>query len=205
MWDMAMLGVVPGLRLAAPRDEETLRDALRTAVDVDDAPTVIRYPKGALVEPVPAVDHLDGIDVLARHDGPADSPHVLLVGYGAMAQTALETAGLLAAHGLRVTVVDPRWVMPVAGALTKLVGDHDHVVTIEDGVVDGGLGAVLAQRAREAGISTPVQAVGIPREFLDHATREQLVAELRLSPADIARDTLAALAQSSHDPRHTGP
>ncbi|KQY47862.1 1-deoxy-D-xylulose-5-phosphate synthase [Cellulomonas sp. Root137] len=197
MWDLAMLGVVPGLRLAAPRDEETLRDALRTAVDVDDAPTVVRYPKGALVDPVPAIDHLDGIDVLARHDGPVDAAHVLVVGYGAMAQTALETAEVLAAHGLRVTVVDPRWVLPVAGALTKLVGDHDHVVTIEDGVVDGGLGSVVAQRAREAGIGTPVQAFGIPREFLDHATREQLVTELRLHPADIARDTLAALGLSS--------
>ncbi|KQR16330.1 1-deoxy-D-xylulose-5-phosphate synthase [Cellulomonas sp. Leaf334] len=195
MWDMAMLGVVPGLRLAAPRDEETLRDALRTAVDVDDAPTVVRYPKGALVDPVPAVDHLDGVDVLARHDGPTDAQHVLVVGYGAMAPTALETAELLAAHGLRVTVVDPRWVMPVSAALTKLVGDHDHVVTIEDGVVDGGLGSLVAQRAREAGIGTPVQAVGIPRAFLDHATREQLVTELRLRPADIARDTLAALGR----------
>src|SRR6478609_380478 len=105
MWDMAMLGVVPGLRLAAPRDEPTLRDALRTAVDVDDAPTVVRYPKGALVDPVPALDRLDGIDVLARHDGPADAPHVLVVGYGAMAPTALETADLLAAHGVRATVV----------------------------------------------------------------------------------------------------
>ena len=122
---------------------------------------------------------------------------MLVVGYGAMAQTALETAEVLAAHGLRVTVVDPRWVLPVAGALTKLVGDHDHVVTIEDGVVDGGLGSVVAQRAREAGIGTPVQAFGIPREFLDHATREQLVTELRLHPADIARDTLAALGLSS--------
>lgn len=195
MWDMAMLGVVPGLRLAAPRDEETLRDALRTAVDVDDAPTVVRYPKGALVDPVPAIDHLDDVDVLARHDGPVDAQHVLVVGYGAMAQTALETAELLAAHGLRVTVVDPRWVMPVSAALTKLVGDHDHVVTIEDGVVDGGLGSLVAQRAREAGIRTPVQAVGIPRAFLDHATREQLVTELRLRPADIARDTLAALGR----------
>ena len=196
MWDMAMLGVVPGLRLAAPRDEETLRDALRTAVDVYDAPTVVRYPKGALVDPVPAIDRLDGIDVLARHDGPADAPHVLVVGYGAMAPTALETAVLLAAHGVRVTVIDPRWAMPVSAALTKLVGDHDHVVTIEDGIVDGGLGSHVAQRAREAGIATTVQAFGIPRAFLDHATREQLVTELRLHPADIARDTLAALGRT---------
>ncbi|MDM7831360.1 1-deoxy-D-xylulose-5-phosphate synthase [Cellulomonas edaphi] len=193
MWDMAMLGVVPGLRLAAPRDEATLRTALREAVDVDDAPTVVRYPKGAMGEAIDAVDEVDGVDVLTRTG--AGERSVLLVAVGAMATTALETADMLAAHGLRATVVDPRWVLPVAPGLVKLVGEHDHVVTIEDGVVDGGVGSAVAQRAREAGISTPVQAFGIPRAFLDHATREQLVGTLRLGPADITRDVLRALGE----------
>ena len=151
MWDMAMLSVVPGLRLAAPRDEATLREALRAAVDVDDAPTVVRYPKGALVDPIPALETVDGVDVLA-HLGEGDGPEVLVVGVGAMVPTALEAASLLAAHGLRVTVVDPRWVLPVPSALVKLAGEHAHVVTLEDGLVDGGVGAMLAQRAREAGV-----------------------------------------------------
>lgn len=196
MWDMAMLGVVPGLRLAAPRDEPTLRDALRTAVDVDDAPTVVRYPKGAMGDPLPAVDEVDGIDVLARHDGAGpDAPTVLVVGVGAMAATAVATGDVLAAHGLRVTVVDPRWVLPVPTALTKLAGEHDHVVTIEDGVVDGGIGALLGQRCTDVGVHTPVQAVGVPRRFLDHASRDQLVGELRLGPNDVARDVLTALGR----------
>ncbi|GCD19258.1 1-deoxy-D-xylulose-5-phosphate synthase 2 [Cellulomonas algicola] len=196
MWDMAMLGIVPGLRLAAPRDEPTLRDALRTSVDVDDAPTVVRYPKGAMGDPLPAVDEVDGIDVLARHDGAdADAPSVLVVGVGAMAVTAVATGEVLAAHGLRVTVVDPRWVLPVPIALTKLAGAHDHVVTIEDGVVDGGIGALLGQRCTDVGVRTPVQAVGVPRRFLDHASRDQLVGELRLGPNDVARDVLTALGR----------
>ena len=193
MWDMAMLGVVPGLRLAAPRDEATLRSALREAVDVDDAPTVVRYPKGAMGDAIEAVDTVDGVDVLARREAAPDARSVLVVGVGAMAPTALELADLLVAHGLGVTVVDPRWVLPVAPGLTKLVGEFDHVVTLEDGVVDGGIGAIVAQRAREAGIGTPVQSFGIPREFLDHATRDQLVGTLRLSAADVGRDVLAAL------------
>lgn len=195
MWDMAMLGIVPGLRLAAPRDEATLRAALRAAVDVDDAPTVVRYPKGALGDPIPALEDLDGVDLLARHEGPADAPSVLVVGIGSMVGTALDVADILAAHGLRVDVVDPRWVLPVPESLTKLVGEHDHVVTIEDGVVDGGIGALVGQRAAEAGMTTPVQAFGIPRAFLDHATRDQLVGTLRLRPTDIARDTLVALGR----------
>jgi len=193
MWDMAMLAVVPGLRLAAPRDEATLRSALREAVDVDDAPTVVRYPKGAMGDAIEALDAVDGVDVLARREAATDARSVLVVGVGAMAPTALELADLLVAHGLGVTVVDPRWVLPVAPGLTKLVGEFDHVVTLEDGVVDGGVGAIVAQRAREAGIGTPVQSFGIPREFLDHATRDQLVGTLRLSAADVGRDVLAAL------------
>ena len=195
MWDMAMLAIGPGLRLAAPRDEQTLRTALREAVDVDDAPTVVRYPKSALVDEIPAIEDLDGVDVLARHDAPdAHARRVLVVGVGAMVGSALQVGEALAAHGLSVTVVDPRWVLPIPAALTKLVGDHDHSVTIEDGLVDGGVGAHVAQRASEHGILTPVQAFGIPRDFLPHASRDQLVGALRLTPQDITRDVLTALA-----------
>jgi 1-deoxy-D-xylulose-5-phosphate synthase len=205
MWDLAMLGLVPGLRLAAPRDEDTLRSALRAAVDVDDAPTVVRYPKGALTEPLPAVDEVDGVDVLARHgDAPApgaaasaggarEARSVLVCGFGSMARTGLALGELLAAHGLRVTVADPRWVLPVPAALVKMVGEHDHVVTVEDGVREGGIGSALALRARDAGIGTPVQAFGVPRRYLDHASRDELLTTLRLTPQDIARDVLTAL------------
>ncbi|WP_309135540.1 1-deoxy-D-xylulose-5-phosphate synthase [Cellulomonas sp.] len=192
MWDMAMLSVVPGLRLAAPRDEPTLRAALRTAVDVDDAPTVVRYPKGAMGDTIPALDEVDGVDVLARHEG--EGQRVLVVGVGPMATTALATAEILAGHGLAVTVVDPRWVLPVPAALVKLVGEHDHVVTLEDGLVDGGVGAMIGQRSREANVATPVQSVGVPAAFLDHAARDEIVDTLRLRPHDVAADVLAALS-----------
>lgn len=220
VWDLALLGVVPGLRLAAPRDEDTLRAALRAAVDVDDAPTVVRYPKGALPAPVPAVDEVDGVDVLARHEptapragarpaparadaaGPEASPpgraqSVLLCAVGATAPTALAVGEALAAHGLRVTVVDPRWVLPVPAALVKLVGEHDHAAVLEDGVREGGIGSAVAQSARDAGLATPVQAFGVPRAFLEHATRDELLTSLRLKPEDVTRDVLAALGSRS--------
>ena len=199
MWDLALLRIVPGLHLAAPRDEATLRAALREAVDIDDAPSVVRYPKGALGDPIPAIDTVEGVDVLARHGDRAGvrgghGPRVLVVGVGPMAETALDVAELLAQHGVASTVADPRWVLPVQPALVKLVGEHDHVVTIEDGLVDGGIGALLAQRASEAGHRVPVQSFGIPQEFLAHASREQVVAAVRLRPADVARDVLAVLS-----------
>ncbi|MBD7916733.1 1-deoxy-D-xylulose-5-phosphate synthase [Cellulomonas sp. Sa3CUA2] len=191
MWDLAMLSIVPGLRLAAPRDEPTLRAALRQAVDVDDAPTVVRYPKGTMGDPVPALEDVDGVDVLARH--PGGSTRVLVVGIGSMVGTALAVGELLAAHGIAVTVVDPRWALPVPASLVKMAGEHDHVVTLEDGLVDGGIGALLGQRAREADVRTPVQSFGVPAVFLQHASRDEIVDELRLGPHDVAGDVLAAL------------
>ena len=196
MWDMALFRVVPGLHLAAPRDEETLRSALRTAVDIDDAPSVIRFPKGPLPRLLPAIDTLEGVDVLARTG--SEGPSVLLVGIGPMAHTAVAAAELLADAGVRTTVVDPRWVLPVPAALVKLAADHDHVVCVEDGLVDGGVGALVAQRCAEAGLATPVRMLGVPLAFLGHATRAQLVEELRLRPEDVAQDVLTHVARAAH-------
>jgi len=199
MWDMAMLRIVPGLRLAAPRDEPTLRAALRAAVDVDDAPTVIRYTKGALVDPIDALEELDGVDVVARHVPtsvePAGSRRVLVVGVGSMVPTALAAGESLAAHGLGVDVVAPTWVLPVPETLVKLAGEHDLVLTLEDGVVDGGVGATFAQRAAEQGVRTPFVHQGLPTAFLDHASRDQVITAQRMRAEDAVRDALAALAR----------
>ncbi|RPF21037.1 1-deoxy-D-xylulose-5-phosphate synthase [Myceligenerans xiligouense] len=207
MWDMAMLRVVPGLRLAAPRDEPTLRAALRASVDIDDAPTVVRYPKGAIGEDIPCVEELDGVDVIGRlapkpggvtaraGAAPAATRRVLVVGIGAMAQAGLDAGAALAEHGLEATVAAPTWVLPIPAALVKLAGEHDLVVTIEDGLSDGGVGALLAQRAGEQGIRTRHVHVGLDAAFLDHASREQIAVSQRLTAADAVRDTLAALAE----------
>jgi 1-deoxy-D-xylulose-5-phosphate synthase len=198
MWDMAVLRVVPGLRLAAPRDEPTLRAALRAAVDVDDAPTVVRYPKGALPDEMPALEDLDGVHVLARHAagaGASSAGRVLVVGVGAMAPVALAAGESLAAHGLDVEVVAPTWVLPVPEPLVKLCGERDLVLTVEDGVVDGGVGALLAQRAAEQGVRTPFVHRGLPAAFIAHATRAQVLVAQRLRAEDAVREALAALPQ----------
>ena len=196
-WDMSLLRLVPGLRMAAPRDEDSLRAALQAAVEVDDAPTVVRYPKGPLPPALPALDSTDGVDVLGRHDGPGRS--VLVVGVGPMAHTAVHVADLLAAEGLGVTAVDPGWVLPVPEALVKAVGEHSAAVVLEDGVVDGGVGAMLAQQCVRAGVPTPVLPFGVPAQFLPHATRAQLVEALRLRAEDVAHDVLGRLATPAVD------
>jgi 1-deoxy-D-xylulose-5-phosphate synthase len=192
MWDLVLFSMVPGMRIAAPRDERTLRQALWEAVDVDDGPTLVRYPKGALVAEIAAVDEVDGLEVLARHPGTVT--RVLVLGVGSMARTALAVGDLLGAHDVAVTVVDPRWVLPVPEQLVKVMGEHDRVVTIEDGLVDGGVGSRVQAAAGRAGLNVPVHVFGIPQTFLGHASRDQLVDELHLGPHQIAGEVLASIA-----------
>lgn len=182
MWDMSILQVVPGLRLAAPRDVTRMRELLDEAVEVSDAPTVVRFPKGPPPEDVEAVGKAGDCDVLVR-DGERD---VLVVSVGAMAPIAVDVAARLRDQGIGVTVVDPRWVKPVDPALLELARTHRRVVSIEDNGVVGGAGAVLLQSLAEAGIHTPVRLHGIPQEFLDHAKRAAILEQIGLSPAAIA-------------------
>ncbi|WP_114257627.1 1-deoxy-D-xylulose-5-phosphate synthase [Streptomyces sp. Go-475] len=193
MWDMSILQVVPGLRLAAPRDGARLRARLAEAVAVSDAPTVVRYPKGAVPDEVPAVGHVDGVDILA---GSAEaSADVLIVSVGAMAATAVRVGEALAGAGVSVTVVDPEWVQPVAPALTTVAGRHGLVAVLEDNVVVGGVGSVLSHTLREAHVSTPVLQFGLPRCFLPHADRSELLEEAGLTPDQISRSLLDSVTR----------
>ncbi|MCW2793934.1 MAG: 1-deoxy-D-xylulose-5-phosphate synthase [Nocardioides sp.] len=182
MWDMSILQVVPGLRLAAPRDVTRLRELLDEAVDVDDAPTVIRFPKGPPPEDIPTIAKVGGADVLVRN-GTKD---VLVVGVGSMAGVAVGVAERLVAQGIGVTVVDPRWVMPVDPAIVRLAGEHKLVVSIEDNGRVGGVGSLLLQTLNDAGVHTPFRLHGIPQQFLDHAKRDTILERIGLTPQAIA-------------------
>jgi 1-deoxy-D-xylulose-5-phosphate synthase len=195
MWDMSVLQVVPGLRLAAPRDVTRMRDLLDEAVEVSDAPTVVRFPKGPPPDDIDAVDRIGGVDVLVRQ-GRKD---VLVVAVGAMAGTGVDVAERLSAQGIGVTVVDPRWVKPVDPALVRLAADHRLVVTIEDNGVIGGVGAVLLQTLSAAGVDTPVRLHGIPQEFLDHAKRAVILERIGLSAQAIALDIVHEMAGTGAD------
>ncbi len=191
MWDMSVLGVVPGLRIAAPRDADQLRAQLREALDVDDAPTVLRFPKESVDDPIPAVDRIGGVDVLYR----APHPDVLLVAVGVMAPVCLRVAELLAARGVDATVIDPRWVKPVDPAVPELAADHALVAVVEDNSRTGGVGWAVGQALRDADVDVPLRTFGIPEQFLPHAKRAELLADLGLTPAEIAGRISAALAR----------
>ncbi|MDH2444276.1 1-deoxy-D-xylulose-5-phosphate synthase [Amnibacterium sp. CER49] len=185
MWDLAVLQIVPGIRIASPRDADTLAAELAEAVAVEDAPTVLRLPKGGVPAAIPALERLeDGVDVLTRDE----RGDVLIVAVGVMAQQALEVAGLLKQEGIGATVVDPRWAVPIAPSLIELSAQHRLVVTIEDGVRVGGVGTRLRQDLRAAGVDTALNEVGLPDAFLPHAERAEILADAGLAPAQIARD-----------------
>ena len=185
VWDIAMCSMIPGLRLAAPRDEQTLRARLREALDVDDAPTVIRYRKGSLPEPMPALRSVGGVDILFD-EAVADSPaRVLIVGTGACAPDAIEAARRLAAAGVSVTVADPQWMIPICPELATLVRDYDCVVSVEDGIVQGGFGWSLRDAVAETGV--PVRCLGVPQGFPEHGDRAAMIAQFGFDADGIER------------------
>ncbi|WP_295628356.1 1-deoxy-D-xylulose-5-phosphate synthase [uncultured Corynebacterium sp.] len=190
VWDMALTSIVPGIRVAAPRDGATLVEELREAVAVTDGPTVVRFPKGKVADDVDAVERTaDGVDVLYRSndgDGAKDGGDVLIVSVGAFAGAARAAAETLGASGIDVTVVDPRWVVPVSGDLVALAEKHSLVVVVEDGVVHAGVGSLLGDVLRASEIDVPMRQFAVPQKFLDHASRSQILDELGLTAESIA-------------------
>jgi 1-deoxy-D-xylulose-5-phosphate synthase len=183
IWDMAVFGVVPGLRIAAPRDASTLRAELREAVGVDDGPTIVRFPTGSVPKDLPALRSVGEVDVLAE----SDRADVLLVAVGSFAHLGVDVAARLGEHGYGVTVVDPRWVRPVSEDLVGLAADHRLVVVVEDGVRAGGVGSAVAQKLRDGGVDTPVHEVGVEAGWYPHGSRNEILADVGLTAQDVAR------------------
>jgi 1-deoxy-D-xylulose-5-phosphate synthase len=188
MWDLAIFQVVPNIRIAAPRDANLLRELLGEAVSIEDAPTLVRFGKGSVDENINALRRLDdGVDVLFE----SSAKDVLLVAVGSMAKIALQVTSLLAAQGIGSTVIDPRWVVPVADSVIELAAKHRLVVTIEDGIRVGGIGTRIRQAMRAAQVDTALNEVGLPDEFLEHATRDEILDRVGLNAQTIARDIVA--------------
>ena len=183
IWDLALTGIVPTLHVAAPRDGERVRETLREALDISNAPTLIRFPKGAVNPDIPAFERRDGIDVLYR----GESADILLVSIGAFAQVAVEAAAQAYREGVGVTVIDPRWVKPLPKSLVTMAQRYKKVVVIEDGIKHGGIASTISELFRESGLNVPVHSIGVPLEFLEHAKRAQILEDLGITVQNITR------------------
>jgi 1-deoxy-D-xylulose-5-phosphate synthase len=183
IWDLALTGIVPTLRVAAPRDGARVKETLREALEIKDAPTLIRFPKGAVVADIPAFERRDDIDVLYR----GESADVLLISIGAMASMAVEAASQVYREGVGVTVVDPRWVKPLPQSLVTMAQRYKSVVVIEDGIRHGGIASTVSELLRDAGLQVPIHSIGVPLEFLEHSKRDEVMQDLGITVQNIAR------------------
>ena len=183
IWDLALTGIVPTLHVAAPRDGQRLRETLREALDISDAPSLIRFPKGAVNPDIPAFERRDGIDVLYR----GESADILLVSIGAFAAIAVEAAAQAYREGVGVTVVDPRWVKPLPKSLITMAQRYKSVVVLEDGIKHGGIASTISELFREANLNVPVHSIGVPLVFLEHAKRVQILEDLGITAQNITR------------------
>ena len=187
VWDLALTGIVPNLKVAAPRDGSRLKELLRESIDISDSPSVIRFPKGEVNQDIPAFERRDGIDVLYR----GESADVLLVSVGAMATLCVEAASQSYREGVGVTVVDPRWVKPLPRELTTMANRYKSVVVVEDGIKHGGIASTLSEMFREEGLTTPIHSIGIPLQYLEHAKRNEILQDLGITAQQISRELVA--------------
>jgi 1-deoxy-D-xylulose-5-phosphate synthase len=187
IWDLALTGIVPTLHVAAPRDGATLRETLREAVEISDAPTLIRYPKGAVCADIPAFERRDGIDVLYR----GESADILLISVGAMATMAVEAAAQAYREGVGVTVIDPRWVKPLPESLVTMARRYKSVVVVEDGIKHAGIASTVSELFREEGLALPIHSIGVPLEFIEHSTRSEILVDLGITVQTITRSLVS--------------
>ncbi len=186
IWDLALTGIVPTMHVAAPRDGARLKELLREAIEIDDAPSMVRFPKGAVQEDIPAFERRDGIDVLYR----GESADVLMISVGAMAAIAVEAASSAYREGVGVTVIDPRWVKPLPQSLVRMAERYKSVVVLEDGIRHAGIGSSVSEMFRDAGVLIPLHSIGVPLEFIEHSKRGEILNDIGITAQNIARSVV---------------
>ena len=186
IWDLALTGIVPTMHVAAPRDGARLKELLREAVEISDAPSMVRFPKGTVQEDIPAFERRDGIDVLYR----GESADVLMISVGAMAAIAVEAASSAYREGVGVTVIDPRWVKPLPESLVRMAERYKSVVVLEDGIRHAGIGSSISEMFRDAGVLIPLHSIGVPLEFIEHSKRGQILSDIGITAQSIARSVV---------------
>ena len=183
IWDLALTGIVPNMHVGAPRDGARLKEILRQCVEIENAPSMIRFPKGAIPADIPAVERVSGVDILHR----GASQQVLLISVGSMASMALEVAQLAKQQSIEITVVDPLWVKPISPAVIAMCADYGTVVVMEDGIKHAGIASSISEVLRDAESTCTLHSIGVPLEFIEHSQRNEILDDLAITPAAIVQ------------------
>jgi 1-deoxy-D-xylulose-5-phosphate synthase len=183
IWDLALTGIVPNMHVGAPRDGARLKEILRECVAIENAPSMVRFPKGAVPADIPAVQRVDGIDILHR----GLTPQVLVISVGSMAGMAIEVAQLAKTQSIEITVVDPLWVKPISPAVIALCANYSTVVVMEDGIKHAGIASTISEALRNAGTNCSLHSFGVPLEFIEHSKRAEILEDLEITPAAIVQ------------------
>ena len=183
IWDLALTGIVPHMHVGAPRDGERLKEILRACIAIENAPSMVRFPKGAVPSDIPALERVSGVDILYR----GSTKQVLVISVGSMASMALEVARLAYEQSVEITVVDPLWVKPISPAVIAMCGEYSTVVVMEDGIKHAGIASTISEALRETGSQRIVHSIGIPLEFIEHSKRNEILEDLEITPTDIVR------------------
>lgn len=183
IWDLALTGIVPHMRVGAPRDGARLKEVLRECVEISHAPSMVRFPKGAVPADIPAIERVAGVDILHR----SASKKVLLISVGAMAGMAIEVAQIAHEQSIEITVVDPVWVKPISPTVISMCGEYSTVVVLEDGIKHAGIASAISESLREAGINCSLHSIGVPLEFIEHSKRNEILDDLEITPAAIVQ------------------
>jgi len=183
IWDLALTGIVPHMHVGAPRDGARLKELLRQSIAIDNAPSMIRFPKGAIPADIPALERVSGIDVLHR----GNSKQVLLISVGSMASMAIEVAQLAHEQGIEITVIDPLWVKPISNNVTAWCADYETIVVMEDGIKHAGIASTISEALGQAGSNRLVHSIGVPLEFIEHSKRNEILEDLAITPAAIVQ------------------
>lgn len=181
IWDLALTGIVPNMHVGAPRDGARLKEILRAAIEITDAPSMIRFPKGAIPADITAIERVDGVDFLHR----GSSKQVLVISVGSMANMAIEVATLAKQQSIDVTVIDPLWVKPLSPALIAMCSDYATVVVMEDGIKHAGIASSISEVLRDGGKIVSLHSVGVPLEFIEHSKRSEILEDIHLTPSDV--------------------
>ena len=183
IWDLALTGIVPNMYVGAPRDGARLKEILRECVAIENAPSMVRFPKGAVPADIPAVERVDGIDILHR----GLTPQVLVISVGSMAGMAIEVAQLAKAQSIEITVIDPLWVKPISPAVIALCANYSTVVVMEDGIKHAGIASTISEALRNTGTDCSLHSIGVPLEFIEHSKRAEILEDLEITPAAIVQ------------------